>query len=99
MKGFRKLWNKILKLGEIATDVTPNVLRHSFISLGADLGYSDITIGAIVGHKGRTITSRYVHSADFVLLSAADAISDQTAALMSGNKGAVEVIPFRRESA
>ena len=45
MKGFRKLWNKILKLGEVASDVTPNVLRHSFVSLGADLGYSDITIG------------------------------------------------------
>jgi integrase len=98
MKGFRKLWNKILKLGEIAADVTPNVLRHSFISLGADLGYSDITIGAIVGHKGRTITSRYVHSADSVLLSAADAISDQTAAIMAGSKRAIKVIPFRRES-
>ena len=67
--------------------MTPNVLRHSFTSLGADLGYSDITIGAIVGHKGRTITSRYIHSADSVLLSAADAIADRTAALMSGNKG------------
>lgn len=98
MKGFRKLWNKILKLGEMASDVTPNVLRHSFISLGADLGYSDITIGATVGHKGRTITSRYVHSADSVLLSAADSISDQTAALMAGNKRAIKVIPFRRES-
>jgi integrase len=98
MKGFRKLWNKILKLGEMAPDVTPNVLRHSFISLGADLGYSDITIGAIVGHKGRTITSRYIHSADSVLLSAADAISDQTAAIMAGSKRAIRVIPFRRES-
>jgi integrase len=97
MKGFRKLWNKILKLGEVASDVTPNVLRHSFVSLGADLGYSDITIGAIVGHKGRTITSRYVHSADSVLLSAADAISDQTAALMAGSKRAINVIPLRRE--
>jgi integrase len=99
IKGFRKLWNKILKLGEMATDVTPNVLRHSFISLGADLGYSDITIGAIVGHKGRTITSRYIHSADSVLLSAADAISEQTAALMNGRKRTIDVLPFRRESA
>ena len=99
MKGFRKLWNRILKLGEMAADVTPNVLRHSFTSLGADLGYSDITIGAIVGHKGRTITSRYIHSADAVLLSAADAISDQTAALMAGSKRAIKVIPFRREFA
>ena len=96
LKGFRKLWNKILKLGKVAGDVTPNVLRHSFTSLGADLGYSDITIGAIVGHKGRTITSRYIHSADAVLLSAADAIADQTAALLAGSKRAM-VIPFRHE--
>jgi integrase len=99
MKGFRKLWNKILQLGEFAIDVTPNVLRHSFTSLGADLGYSDITIGAIVGHKGRTTTSRYIHSADAVLLSTADAVADQTAALMSGAKRSIEVIPFRREFA
>ena len=45
------------------------------------------------------MTSRYMHSADAVLLSAADAIADQTAALMSGSKRAIEVIPFRRESA
>jgi integrase len=99
MRGFRKLWNRILKFGELAADVTPNVLRHSFTSLGADLGYSDITIGAIVGHKGRTITSRYIHSADAVLLSVADAIADQTVALMSGSKRAVEIVPFRREFA
>ena len=98
MKGFRKLWNRILKPGGLAADVTPNVLRHSFTSLGADLGYSEITIGAIVGHKGRTITSRYIHSADAVLLSAADVIADQTAALMAGSKRAIKVIPFRRES-
>ena len=36
-----------------------------------------------MGHKGRTITSRYIHSADAVLLSAADAIADQTAGLMA----------------
>jgi integrase len=84
MKGFRKLWNRTLKLGEMAADVTPNVLRHSFTSLGADIGYSDVTIGAIVGHKGRPTTSRYIRSADAVLLSGADAIADQTDALMRG---------------
>jgi hypothetical protein len=54
---------------------------------------------ALVGQKGRTITSGYVHSADAVLLSAADAVAIKTAALMSENKDAIEVIPFRRESA
>ena len=84
MKGFRKLWNRTLKLGEMAADVIPNVLRHSFTSLGADIGYSDVTIVAIVGHKGRTTTSRYIRSADAVLLSGADAIADQTDAPMRG---------------
>ena len=60
MKGFRKLWNKILKLGEVAADMTPNVLRHSFTSLGADLGYSDITIGAIVGKAVRSRLVTYI---------------------------------------
>ncbi len=82
MAGFRKLWDRIAKLGNLPTDVTPHVLRHSFASLAADLGYSEPTIGALVGHKGQTVTSRYIHSADAVLLAAADAIAGCTARLM-----------------
>ncbi len=98
MLGFRKLWKRIAKLGGVPPDVTPHVLRHSFTSLGSDLGYSEVTIAALVGHKGHSMTSRYIHSADAVLLAAADAIADQTAALMAGSKRAIKVIPFRRES-
>jgi len=82
MTGFPKLWKRIAKQGELPPDVTPHVLRHSFASLAADLGYSEPTIAALIGHKGRTITSRYVHSADAVLLAAADAVADRTAELM-----------------
>jgi integrase len=46
------------------------------------LGYSEPTIAALVGHKGRTITSRYVHAADAVLLAAADAVALRTVELM-----------------
>ena len=99
MLGFRKLWKRIAKLGGLPPDVTPHVLRHSFTSLGSDLGYSEVTIAALVGHKGHSMTSRYIHSADAVLLAAADAIADQTAALMSKKKGTVKVIAFRRGSA
>jgi integrase len=99
MSGFKKMWKKIAELGKLSADVTPHTLRYSFTSLAADLGYSELTIGALVGHKGRTITSRYVHSADAVLLSAADTVANKTTALMSGNKDAIEIIPFRRESA
>ena len=79
MSGFPKLWARIVRMGELSADVTPHVLRHSFASLAADLGYSEPTIAALVGHKGRSITSRYVHSADAVLLAAADAVANRTA--------------------
>jgi integrase len=95
MTGFPKLWGRIAKLRELPPDMTPHVLRHSFASLAGDLGYSEPTIAALVGHKGRSVTSRYVHSADAVLLAAADAVADRTAELMGEEKPAGEVVPLR----
>jgi integrase len=95
MSGFKKLWKKIAKLGKLPADVTPHTLRHSFTSLASDLGYSDPTIAAMVGHKGRTITSRYIHSADAVLLAGADAVANRTAALMGYARQTAEVISLR----
>lgn len=97
MTGFRKLWNRIAALGALPADVTPHVLRHSFASLAGDLAYSEPTIAALIGHKGRTITSRYVHSADAVLLAAADAVANRTAELMGEARSAV-VVELRRAS-
>src|SRR5262249_30478651 len=82
MSGFKKLWKRIAKLGGLPPDVTPHVLRHSFASLAADLGYSEPVIAALIGHQGRSTTSRYLHSADAVLLAAADAVANRTAELM-----------------
>ena len=93
MSGFPKLWAKIAKLVGLPPDVTPHTLRHSFASLAADLGYSEPTIAALIGHKGHSITSRYVHSADAVLLAAADVVANRTAELMGGRKSGT-VIKF-----
>ena len=95
MKGFRKLWDRIAALGTVPRDVTPHTLRHSFASLAGDLGYSEPTIAALIGHKGHTMTSRYVHAADAVLLAAADAVADRTRALMGEGKTEAQVIPLR----
>jgi integrase len=95
LAGFKKMFKKIRKLGNLPSDVTPHTLRHSFTSLAADLGYSEPTIAALIGHKGRTITSRYVHAADAVLLAAADAIANRTAELMGDSKPEAQVIPLR----
>ena len=67
------------------------MLRHSFASLAGDLGYSEPTIAALVGHKGHSITSRYVHSADAVSLAAADVVANRTAELMGERKREAEV--------
>jgi integrase len=90
----KKFWPRIAKIGGLPKEITPHVLRHSYASLAGDLGYSEPTIAALVGHKGHTITSRYVHSADAVLLAAADAVANRTAELMGEDKPAAEVLPL-----
>ena len=63
--GYRKMWlRRIAKLVDLPADITPHVLRHSFASLAADLGYNEPTIASLLGHKTHSITSRYMHSAD-----------------------------------
>jgi integrase len=84
LSGFPKIWSKIARCGGLPKEVTPHTLRHSFASLAGDLGYSEITIAALVGHQGHSMTSRYVHSADTVLLAAADSVAERTSLLMDG---------------
>jgi integrase len=82
MTGYAKIFARILQLANLPTDITPHTFRHSFASLAADMGYSEPTIAALIGHAGRSMTSRYVHSADAVLLAAADAVARRTLELM-----------------
>ncbi|MEJ5081081.1 tyrosine-type recombinase/integrase [Ochrobactrum sp. MYb379] len=72
--GIKRFYRGIFKAAGFE-DVTPHVLRHSFASVGADLGFSDSTIGAMLGHSGSGITSRYTHRLDSVLIAAADKIA------------------------
>jgi integrase len=85
MGGFRKHSTRIIANAGLPPDVTPHVLRHSFASLAGDLGLSEPTIGTLIGHKGQSTTSRYMHAADAVLLAAADRVASATAGLMNGD--------------
>jgi integrase len=96
LSSFKKLFKKILKLAELPQDITPHTLRHSFISVAADLGLSEPTIAALVGHQGRSVTSRYIHSADAVLLAAADAVANEILGLMGQRDAIANVLDFRR---
>jgi integrase len=95
MRGFHKIWLRIAKKAGLPSDATPHVLRHSCASLASDLGYSEPTIAALIGHKGQSMTSRYVHSADAVLLAAADAVADRIVELLGEAKPAAEVLSLR----
>ena len=95
MTGFKKFARRIVAMAGLPTDVTPHVLRHSFASLASDLGYSEPTIAALIGHKGHSITSRYIHSADAVLLAAADAVAAEAAERMDESKPSATVVAMR----
>ena len=63
--------------------VTPHVLRHTFASVAGDLGFSELTIAALLGHAARGVTQRYVHI-DEALRVAADRVAGETARLLDG---------------
>lgn len=71
---FPNHWEKIFRNTTLA-DVTPHVLRHSFASVASDLGFTETTIAALIGHSRGTVTSKYIHTLDAALIMAADTIS------------------------
>ncbi|MGH7119622.1 MAG: tyrosine-type recombinase/integrase, partial [Acetobacteraceae bacterium] len=67
-------------------DMTPHTLRHTFASVAGDLGFSELTIAALLGHAARGVTQRYVHI-DEALRLAADKIADEITAILDGGPG------------
>jgi integrase len=66
------------------SDITPHVLRHSFASVANDLGFTEVTIAALVGHSKGSVTSNYIHTLDTALIMAADTISGYIQGLLEG---------------
>ena len=64
-------------------DVTPHTLRHTFASVAGDLGFSELTIAALLGHAARGVTQRYVHI-DEALKLAADRVVAEISDLLDG---------------
>lgn len=80
---FPKSW-KALFADTPLWDVTPHVLRHSFASMANDLGFTEITIAALIGHAKGSVTSKYVHTLDSTLIMAADTVAGYVKALLEG---------------
>jgi len=90
-------WAKLFENTALA-DITPHVLRHSFASIGNDLGFTEATIAALVGHSRGTVTSRYIHSIDTALIMAADKIAGYIQGLLDGGSFGHASYALDRES-
>lgn len=62
--------------------VTPHVLRHTFASVAAELGFSELTIRAMLGHASQNVTQDYIH-VDEALKLAVRRTSDEIAKLLA----------------
>jgi integrase len=79
-------------------NTTIHALRHTFASLGADMGYSDIVLAALLGHTLGTITNRYTHSVDKTLIQVADNISLKIESALAGKSQSAKVINIAKRA-
>jgi integrase len=79
-------------------NVTVHTLRHSFAAVAAELGFSELTIAGLLGHRVPGVTARYAHVPDSALVAAADRVSARITAGLDCAAEA-EVVELRRHSA
>ncbi|MDP3907551.1 site-specific integrase [Novosphingobium sp.] len=79
--GLVRVFDRICVRAEIE-NVTPHILRHTFASVAGGMGYSELTIAALLGHASRGITQRYIHI-DEPLRAAATAVSNRITELLN----------------
>jgi integrase len=77
-------------------DARSHDLRRTFGSVAADEGYSDATIGELLGHSRRGVTQRhYIRRPDAALIAAADRVSARITAALAARNNRAEVVPLR----
>ncbi|MBB3913869.1 tyrosine-type recombinase/integrase [Rhizobium fabae] len=75
--------------------VTSHTLRHSYASVAGDLGFTEITIAALLGHAAGNVTQRYIHHLDSVLIAAANKVSAEVYRMLTGKTATVIDLPRR----
>lgn len=92
--GLAGSWGRFMKRAEL-DGVTPHTMRHSYASVAGDLGFAESTIAALLGHTAGTVTSRYIHRLDSVLVAAANKVSSEVYRQMTGQTAKVLNMPRR----
>jgi integrase len=81
---FPKAWRRI-----VGKAYTPHGLRHAYASAAHDLGLSELTIKALLGHARLGVTSGYITTIDSLLLDAAEKVSRYIEGAMTGERGKI----------
>jgi hypothetical protein len=79
--------------------VTAHVLRHSFASVADELGYTEATVAALLGQRSGNVTRRYIHQLDRALIAAADKVSANISAAITGRESTGENVTPTQSSA
>jgi integrase len=82
--GLPQAWTRIIKPLDGFSSLTPHGLRHAFASVADDLGYTEATIAAMLGHSHSGTTRGYIHKLDLALVAAADRVSQRIADMLAG---------------
>ncbi len=90
--GLKGVWRDLVKRAGLP-GVTLHALRHSFASVAGDLGYAEATIGALLGHASGTVTGRYTHILDIVLIAAAERVAKTVQDYMTRESARQEELP------
>lgn len=101
--GLPKVFKRIrpLKIDEetkkplLGEEITLHTLRHSFASMAADMGFTELTIAGLLGHSLGGVTNRYSHNVDSSLVSAADKVSLRIESLLMTTETS-NVVEFKR---
>jgi integrase len=94
--GLPKAWLRIRARAEGLAALTCHGLRHAFASVANQLGYTEATRAALLGHTGsRSQTGDYTHHLDAVLVAAANRVSRHIHSMMVGATAEVVQLPTR----
>jgi integrase len=88
---FPKAWPRI-----VGQAYTPHGLRHAYASAAHELGLSELTIKALLGHARTGVTSGYIAPVDSLLLAAAERVGRYVESAMNGETGTL--LKFYRSS-
>jgi integrase len=96
--GLPKAWLRIRALSDSDNpdkedrlgNLTLHGLRHAFASVANELGYTEATRAALLGHAStHSQTGDYTHHLDSVLIAAADRVSSKIRAMINGHEAEV----------